>query len=327
MGTSMNITKYFSYYVILFIIIVLSNCDLNYPDTRLKTIEFSQSDQNFTIVSFYHNTLTYVEKAKQNRNNIKRFYKKHVYNPIWRDFASKGEFSFLAKSIKYPIKNIEALEKEIEGLTTSGIENIVKQSLLKISEVLPGPNTTIYLQANDPLYKQYIPHNLDTGLTAHTFGSGRIIILIDPTVPNWKKYLSKIIAHEYHHSVWVYRNFKTTEMSLIEYLILEGRADNFADLVYPDIISPWTNVMDLKTEKRVWAAIKKVQNSKAEDVYMRFLMGDKDIPFASTYTIGYRIVKEYLKNNPEVSLLEWTDMDVEEMLFKSKYEEKFKGLD
>jgi hypothetical protein len=39
--------------------------------------------------------------------------------------------------------------------------------------------------------------------------------------------------------------------------------------------------------------------------------------------MGYRIMQEFVKNNPEDSLMEWTDMEPDEILSKSKYEEKF----
>jgi uncharacterized protein YjaZ len=55
------------------------------------------------------------------------------------------------------------------------------------------------------------------------------------------------------------------------------------------------------------------------------VVGDKDIPFASAYTIGYRIMQEFLNNNPSMTLLEWTDLEAEEILLKSKYGEKFNG--
>ena len=38
-------------------------------------------------------------------------------------------------------------------------------------------------------------------------------------------------------------------------------------------------------------------------------------------------MQEFLKNNPNMTLLEWTDLEAEEILLKSKYEEKFdKGV-
>ena len=52
-------------------------------------------------------------------------------------------------------------------------------------------------------------------------------------------------------------------------------------------------------------------------------VGNGDIPFASIYTMGYRIMQKFFEHNPEVSLLEWTDMEAEEILYKSKYDKKF----
>lgn len=44
---------------------------------------------------------------------------------------------------------------------------------------------------------------------------------------------------------------------------------------------------------------------------LRMVTGDGDMPFASAYTIGYRIVQEFLKNNPQTTVLEWTDLTAE----------------
>jgi len=298
-------------------------CDSTNSNIQNKTITFSQSDQQFSIVPFYLHMPKYIEKAKENRNQIDRIYKKLVYNPIWKDFASKGECSFLAKFLKNPITDLEGLNSEIKVLSESGVEKIVKNALLKVSKILPGPNTMVYLQAIDPTYKKYLPDSFQMGLAAHTFGSGRIFITIDPTAADWKNNLNKVVAHEYHHSVWISRNFKTINFSLIEYLILEGRAESFAELVYPNIKSPWINIIGLEKEQSVWYSIKNALNSRDAELNLKIAVGDKDIPFASAYIIGYRIMQEFLINNPHESIMEWTDIKAEEILLKSKYEEKF----
>jgi len=142
-------------------------------------------------------------------------------------------------------------------------------------------------------------------------------------VPDWKQYLQKITAHEYHHSVWVSRNFETVNFSLLEYLTLEGRADSFAELIYPDIKSPWVNMFDFEKEKDVWYFLRDRLNSRDADLLMRTAAGDKNTPFASVYTIGYRIMQDFFKNNPDVTLQEWTDMEAEDIFRKSNYEAKF----
>jgi uncharacterized protein YjaZ len=270
---------------------------------------------------------TYVKKATANRSQIKQIYKKYVFDPIWNEFASKGECAFLAKNIENPITDLDALNTEITVLSNSGVEGIVKDALLKVSKVLPGPNTTIYLQVIDPSYKKMIPPSAqkisEMGIHADTYGTGRILISIDPTSKNWKNMLPRIVAHEYHHSVWISRNFKTDHFSLLDCLILEGRAEGFAQQIYPNIEAPWPFFLDEAEEHLVWEKIKQDLHNKDEKLIMKMIIGDSDIPFLSLYSMGYGIMQEFLKNNSEVSLLEWTDMKPEEILAKSKYDEKF----
>jgi len=313
--------------IITLILFISYSCDLKNYDPDIKTITFSQAKQQFSIMSFYLNMPVYIEKVKENKNQIDRIYKTYVYNPIWEDFASKGECSFLAKNIKYPIKDLDRLNTEIKELSNSGVEEIVKRALLKVSRVLPGPNTTVYLQVIDPSYKKIIPSSAqkiyDMGMRADTYGSGKIIICIDPTSKNWKKMLPRIVAHEYHHSVWVSRNFESIHFSLLDCLVLEGRAEGFADLLYPDSEAPWPGFTDLKNEYSVWQQMSQVLHSKDEQTIMKMFVGNEEIPFLSVYSMGYKIMHEFLKNNPEVSLMEWTDMEPGEFLSKSKYTEKF----
>ncbi|MBD3291101.1 hypothetical protein GF337_19995, partial [candidate division KSB1 bacterium] len=255
----------------LIIFLCLATCDSDNAKLQFPTVTFSNATQQFTIVSFYQHMPMYIEKARQNRHQIDRLYKKHVFNPLWNDFASTGECSFLANSLKHPIADLEGFGKEVEALARSGAEEIVKNALLKASDVLPGPNTTVYVQAIDPVYKKYMPENLRTGIIAHTFGAGKIFITIDPFSPNWENQLRKVVAHEYHHSVWISRKFETVNFSLLEYLILEGRADNFAEMVYPAIESPWTNLFDSAKERDVWQYMKTVLDVRDAQLNMRMV--------------------------------------------------------
>jgi hypothetical protein len=164
--------------LVILILMNLSACESTDSNIQNKTIVFSQANQQFTIVPFYLNMPAYVKKAKENRAQINQIYKTYVFDPIFDDFASKGECSFLAKNIKNPITDLDGLNTEIKVLSNSGVEEIVKEALLKVSKVLPGPNTTVYLQVIDPSYKKIIPPNaskiLDMGMHADTYGTGRI---------------------------------------------------------------------------------------------------------------------------------------------------------
>jgi len=313
--------------IITLVLFISFSCDLKKYDPYIRTTTFSQANQQFSIVSFYLNMPVYIKKVKENKKQINKIYKTYVYDPIWDNFASKGECSFLAKNIKYPITDIDGLSTAIKILNVSGVEEIVKKALLKVSKVLPGPNTTVYIQILNPSYKKMIPPSaskiFDMGIHADTYGSGRILIAIDPVSKNWKKMLPRIVAHEYHHSVWVSRNFETIHFSLLDCLVLEGRAEGFADLLYPEIEAPWPGFTDLKNEYSVWQQMSQNLHSKDEQIIMKMFVGDEEIPFLSVYSMGYRILQEFFKNNPNVSLIEWTDMAPAVILSKSKYTEKF----
>lgn len=312
-------------YFLIAILLNLSSCDSTRNNLQQKNITFSQSNQHFEIVPFYLNMSLYVEKARENRDQINQIYKTYVFDPIWDDFASKGECSFLVKNIKNPITDLEQINTEIIALSKSGVEEIIKNALLKVSKVLPGPNTTVYIQVLNPAYKKMFPSNaqniINMGIQADTYGTGKIIISIEPTSKNWRKMLPRIVAHEYHHSVWVSRNFVTNQFRLLDCLILEGRAEVFADLLYPNIEAPWPEIGN--EENRVWLNMKRNLMSKDEHLILKMFTGDKEIPFLGVYSMGYRIMQEFLKNNPDVSLIEWTDMKPEEILSKSRYEDKF----
>ncbi len=319
----MKIEKNLFCCLIIIFFLGLFACDSDSQDSQFKSINFSQSGCNFSIVSAYLNMAVYINAAKENRNNLGKLYNKYVYSPIWRNFASKGEYSFLAESIKSPITDLETLSEEVEILSGSGVEAIVKEALVKISGNLHGPDTEIYLLAIDPKYKQYTPKNLMIGVMAHTFGSGKILLLIDPTITGWEKILPKVIAHEYYHSVWTSRNFKTKNFSVLEYLIFEGCADSYANLLYPDIKTPWTNLFGTEKEKSVWYEMKGFLKSRDAQVMGRMVGGDKNIPLGSVYTIGFRIMPEFIKNNPGITMPEWTDKTAEDILAGSKYEDRF----
>ena len=71
-------------------------------------------------------------------------------------------------------------------------------------------------------------------------------------------------------------------------------------------------ILDLDQEKEhsVWLHMKNVLHSKDEQLILKMFIGDNEIPFLSVYSMGYRIMQEFIENNPEVSLLEWTDLIV-----------------
>jgi len=154
-------------------------------------------------------------------------------------------------ALKNEIKPDDELRKEIESMKIIDFVSIVDSAFQLITKELPGTDTKILFiptnPANRKIYREY-----GVGFHAFTLGTGRIIVSFDPTFENWRQLLPYTMAHEYHHSVWTSRNFKSANFTPLEYIIFEGRADSFADKIFPNTNHPFINMLDKKNEKRIW---------------------------------------------------------------------------
>lgn len=120
----------------------------------------------------------------------------------------------------------------------------------------------------------------------------------------------------------MYKNYRGYRLTLLDQLIMEGRADSFANIVYPEIEVSYRSAFNPSQEKELWEKIKPNLDSTDEDYFQKVFFGDyEEFPVWTGYKIGYNIVKDFIKNNPRVSIEEWTNMDAKEVLERSGYEE------
>jgi uncharacterized protein YjaZ len=75
--------------------------------------------------------------------------------------------------------------------------------------------------------------------------------------------------------------------------------------------------------------MKKDINSFNSNIISEYHHGNayKGIPQWANYKIGFQIMQDFLKNNPEMSIEGWTQLDGDEVLAKSKYENRLKEND
>lgn len=60
-------------------------------------------------------------------------------------------------------------------------------------------------------------------------------------------------------------------------------------------------------------------NSDDSELFQKLMFGGGDFPRWSGYIIGYHIVQDFLKNNTDYSIEEWTKLSATELLNKSGY--------
>lgn len=297
--------------ICIFFLIVFFSCQQRIePDFERTNIRIN--NQQIEIITAW--------KILDKFVTTKSDYQKDIFLRIKKEFKQDTEYPFLLDALKNEIKPDDELRKEIESMKIIDFVSIVDSAFQLITKELPGTDTKILFiptnPANRKIYREY-----GVGFHAFTLGTGRIIVSFDPTFENWRQLLPYTMAHEYHHSVWTSRNFKSADFTPLEYIIFEGRADSFADKIFPNTNHPFINMLDKKNEKRIWNLIKPEMNQRNTNMNDKIFYGTEFIPYGSVYTIGSNIIELFKKNNPETNDAELIDMSPKEILYLSKYDE------
>jgi uncharacterized protein YjaZ len=134
---------------------------------------------------------------------------------------------------------------------------------------------------------------------------GYIQIIIAPNAQNIPK-LTACIAHEFHHNVLFYNvDWNFMNVSVSQYLAVEGMAESFASAIYgDDFIGPWvTGVEGVNLEKTRQIIGRNLDVAGFMEV-RKYIYGDHPmlpasealgIPFCGGYAAGYHAIQAYLR--------------------------------
>lgn len=158
------------------------------------------------------------------------------------------------------------------------------------------------------------------GVTAFATSNHQIVLHIAPQKYD-EEMLKYALAHEYYHVVY-YEEYRNRKRDLVEYVISEGKADSFANILIPNFKAPWTKELSPEGVNTIWNWIKERRYSFNETDSGEMHNGNREISQWSDYRIRYHIMQEFLKNNPNVTLEEWTLMESDKILEKSGFLDK-----
>lgn len=264
----------------------------------------------------------YMKTIKSDYKNRNKIYEDRVQDSIFTKYFLKSEYGELVRSmLSVPIKDTAEMGNYISGITENHaqIEELITSALAECRKYLKNDSITVYiLPANNDI-RNKIQGMM--GISSLTAGSKQILLTINPQINGWKEMLPYDVAREYNHAYWTKINFnKSAHTTLLDCLVSEGRADSYAHLIYPGVICPWTKVLSEKLEADLWNRIKpELQN---QDVAFQFdvMFGSKNqYVYWGGYTLGYHIVQSALKNHPELTPEEWTNLAPEKILAMSDY--------
>ncbi|TXE16413.1 hypothetical protein ES692_12855 [Psychroserpens burtonensis] len=215
-----------------------------------------------------------------------KYFKKSEYSAIFKDFIAS------------PINNFFELKQSIDriSINKTTIENKIIGAINKSRLSIFNESLTIYVLPVNPNFKQVVAGM--SGIIGLTAGSKQIILTIEPDILGWESMLEYAVAHEFNHAYWTNLNFgKSTNWTLLDYLVFEGKGDCFAHSLYPSVIAPWTMALTENQISDLWNTIEPNLQSKDIGLQTEIMFGSNNYPVWSGYSVGYDIVRTALENN------------------------------
>ena len=212
------------------------------------------------------------------------------------------------------LKEIQALQTAYDTLKTC--VNFIQKNNLKIN-------------ADELKFGMYIadPKKLELQKGYCGFGGipGFIQVSIYPNSYNIPK-IPAVIAHEFHHNIrFSYFDWDHGNVTVGDYLIIEGLAESFARELYGDeFLGPWVTSFDKEDLEYSTEIIKESLDVKGFAEVSSYMFGDTIAkeqgyqpvglsPFAG-YAVGYQAVQSFMKVN-NVGIEEATLLDTKEILY------------
>jgi hypothetical protein len=220
-------------------------------------------------------------------------------------YQSKSQDTIPAKIIELAQGCKLILDTNINTTDSLSIEIItrIRNIMPRIQTLIPADSITIDLAINS---SEVLPM---LGVGARTTSDHSLSFYFDPKNPNFKvEFVLRGLVHECLH-VSRFR-MPHWQLTLLECMMTEGLADHFMIEVLGGEPQAWSRAL---TEKEIQQYMMKVKpilrirhewtqefNEKYFFPWMLFgRKGDDPIPRWTGYTLGWRMVENYLKKHPE----------------------------
>lgn len=307
--------------LVFLILISLTGCSEKNEEIEKQEVEpsfsFEQKEQEFTVVNYLPAMEEFIKAAEADPDNKDELYKKIVHGSL-RDhglgYSILEEWIF---AVPFDLAKLEAAVAELAEQKEQ-YEAAIKEALVSSAELLPGENKTIHVFPSLPEFARSM-EEVDY-VTGFVWEKGDMVLLLDPRFD--EDSLRQTVAHEYHHMVYEEMQ-KNLLFTVAERTVMEGKADVFAKMIYPEASPKWANFSSESEKAHAVENFKAFNQSADPEIIMEFHNGNpaKQIPQWAHYKIGNDMVQTYLSEHPEMSIPEWTALETEAFLKNSGYQD------
>lgn len=158
------------------------------------------------------------------------------------------------------------------------------------------------------------------GYTGFGGTPGQAIVLVWPSDYNVPR-LPAITAHEFHHNIRLSYEPWSADTTVGQYIVVEGLAEAFAAEMYgADKLGPWVHSLDDEQHEQVKPIYRDALSTTGFPVILGYMFGNPQagIPAYAGYSVGYRVVNEYLRHSGK-SVVEATYRPWQEIIDESRY--------
>lgn len=251
-----------------------------------------------------------------NKENVASSILKNIKNSSigYAGFKSKNNLcDYLIGAIFDPKeKDIPKISKY--NFDTEKITEIIKDTIKLCHKTIESNITNIFVF---PTFDNFIKQKMN-GAFGYTPYKNTILIFLNPKNRKWKKALASTIAHEFSHSLVLNYNIWET---LLESLIFEGLAENFKEKIIEGK-SPWVKALSPGQSKKIFLSLGNKLNSKDYNLYRSVFLENTEYPLWTGYSIGYYIVRSFIKINQNLKWSEIMKLNPKDILKKSNFIKK-----
>jgi uncharacterized protein YjaZ len=156
------------------------------------------------IISAYQSISAYIQAARQHPPaEWVSLWRQHAIEPYWKSWAA-GQFNEqrTRQQMQHPIADLDALAIEVDLLACSGVEQDIQSAYARMTALLPSPEPSrvVCIYPLDPADRGTLERM--NGVLGTCVGDN-ILLQINSAAPGWLDWVPYVLAHEYHHTVWV----------------------------------------------------------------------------------------------------------------------------